>query len=379
MKITFFSNFMNHHQLPLCRAFMAMPGVEFKFVATIPIEKERLELGYEDMNQMEFVVRPYESRAQKKEAMRLAKESDMIIHGAAPEKYVIVRYLVGKPSFKYSERWFKRFRSHFSPKNWGATHWGRPVNMLGASAFIADDAARIGAYKDRCYRWGYFPQVKQHKDIEGLINAKKPATLLWAGRMIDWKHADHAILVADRLKKEGYDITLNMISTGKLEDNLRDLITEKGLDGVVNMLGSMSPEKVREYMEEASVYMFTSDKQEGWGAVLNESMNSGCAVVASHAIGSVPFLVEDGVNGMIYRSGDVDDLYKKVKYLLDNPDECKAMGVKAYKTLAEQWNAENAAARFVKLAEAVLAGEKAPDLFPDGVCSKAPRLKDNWL
>jgi glycosyltransferase involved in cell wall biosynthesis len=61
----------------------------------------------------------------------------------------------------------------------------------------------------------------------------------------------------------------------------------------------MAPEAVRDHMEAADIFLFTSDFNEGWGAVLNESMNSACAVVASHAIGSVPFLLKDGENGFI--------------------------------------------------------------------------------
>ena len=49
--------------------------------------------------------------------------------------------------------------------------------------------------------------------------------------------------------------------------------------------------------------------QEGWGAVLNEAMNSGCACIASHAIGSAGFLIEHGENGFVYRDGDMDDFY----------------------------------------------------------------------
>jgi glycosyltransferase involved in cell wall biosynthesis len=40
------------------------------------------------------------------------------------------------------------------------------------------------------------------------------------------------------------------------------------------------------------VFIFTSDRNEGWGAVLNEAMGSGCAVVAADLIGSVPYLIE---------------------------------------------------------------------------------------
>ena len=378
MKVTLFSNYLNHHQMPICREFLAMADVDFKFVATIPILEERLALGYEDMNQKEFVIRAYEDETAMAEAERLAKESDIAIVGGADEKFVRIRNAEGKPTFKYSERFFKTCKGYLSPTYWKGLNKGKPVYMLSASAFTAADFALAGAYKDKCYKWGYFPKVNEYGDIESLVAKKQAGSILWAGRMIDWKHPEAPVLVAERLKKDGYDFTINMIGTGELTDKINALIEEKGLKENINMLGSMSPDEVREHMEKASVFLFTSNKQEGWGAVLNESMNSGCAVVASHAIGSVPFLLKDNENGLIYRSEDIDDLYKKVKYLLDNPNETKRMGIAAYKTLAEQWNAKNAAARFMELSKAILSGEKNPDIFPEGVCSKAAILKNNW-
>ena len=122
---------------------------------------------------------------------------------------------------------------------------------------------------------------------------------------------------------------------------------------------------------------FTSDKNEGWGAVLNESMNSACAVVASDAIGAVPFLLQDGENGLCYRSCDVDDLYKKVKFLLDHEEERKVMGKNAYETVTSLWNAEVAAQRLLDLSEQILQGNKRPTLYGTGPCSKAQILKDN--
>ena len=100
-------------------------------------------------------------------------------------------------------------------------------------------------------------------------------------------------------------------------------------------------------------------------------MNSGCAVVASRAIGSVPYLLRDGENGLIYESGNTDELYEKVKLLLDEPERQRRLGFNAYKTMTELWNAEVAAERFVELAKRVLCGEKSPMLFDDGPCGKA--------
>ena len=85
----------------------------------------------------------------------------------------------------------------------------------------------------------------------------------------------------------------------------------------------MKPEQVREYMEKSEIHIFTSDRNEGWGAVLNESMNSACVPVANKAIGSVPYLINDGNNGFMYK--DENELYEKVKYLLNNDKDRKAM------------------------------------------------------
>lgn len=86
MKITFFSNFLNHHQLPFCLEMNKKANVEFRFVATEAIPEERLKLGYENMNSSyDFVIRAYESEEEYQRALALAYESDVVIIGSAPE------------------------------------------------------------------------------------------------------------------------------------------------------------------------------------------------------------------------------------------------------------------------------------------------------
>ena len=228
------------------------------------------------------------------------------------------------------------------------------------------------------YKWGYFPETRKYEDVDALIRSKDPKKILWCGRFLDWKHPDDMIFVAKALREDGYDFRMELIGTGEMEDRLRSLIDENGLQDHVHMLGSMSPEKVRERIEEASIYLFTSDRQEGWGAVLNESMNSACAVVASHAIGATPFLIEHQKNGLIYRDGDRKDLYKNVKLLLDCPQQRMELSKQAYKTIVDEWNAENAAEKVLKLSETILNGEDISNLYDGGICSTAEIIKDNW-
>ncbi len=384
MKIVFLSNFLNHHQLPLCKALTATDGVEYYFVATTPIPDEQLKLGYEDMNNAyDFVIRAYESKEAENEAIFQTNDADMVLMGSAPQRYIKDRMKLGKLVIRYSERIYKngvkyyklpyrilrRFIQRFNEKN---------VHLLCASAFASADYAKTFDFIGKAYKWGYFPEVKRYDDIDSLIKSKDKASILWVARLIKLKNPEYPIKLAYRLKQEGYDFNLNILGRGEMEEELRRLIDSLDLNDRVHLLGAKSPDEVREYMEKSQIFLFTSNKQEGWGAVMNESMNSGCAVVASSAVGSVPFLIDDGVNGLIYKSGDTNDLYKKVKYLLDNQNKAAEFGKKAYETLANQWNAENAAERLVVLTNRILNNEKPASIFADGVCSPAERLHNRW-
>ena len=104
--------------------------------------------------------------------------------------------------------------------------------------------------------------------------------------------------------------------------------------------------------------------------MVNEAMNSGCAVVVSDAIGAAGYLIRRGENGCVYPNGNVDELYRQVKTLLEEPQRMSAMGEKACRTIMEQWNGEVAAQRLMALISAMLDGKKDLDLYPDGPGSR---------
>lgn len=46
MTFTFVSNYINHHQIPLCDALYERLGRGFAFIQTMPMEAERVEMGW---------------------------------------------------------------------------------------------------------------------------------------------------------------------------------------------------------------------------------------------------------------------------------------------------------------------------------------------
>ena len=374
MKIVFISNYFNHHQAPLSEAFYKLTEGNYRFIQTQTIEEERTKLGWGENYVPDFVIKSYESNEVYQKCIALINDADVVITGSAPEKMIRKRIRSGKLVFRYSERIYKNKKKLLQlPLRYIKYHYDnypyKNVYLLCASAYAARDYAKTGMFKGKAFKWGYFPALKTYDDIEELINQKEKASILWVARLIEWKHPDASIHIAERLKKEGYKFRLNLIGNGVMENQISGMIKDKGLEDCVFMLGAMKPDEVRLHMEKSQIFLFTSDFNEGWGAVLNESMNSGCAVVASHAIGSVPFLINDGENGLIYKNGDLDDLYKKVKFLLDNAEKRDEIGKNAYKTLTDTWNAEVAAERFSVLCKKILI-EKNQRAFFSGVCER---------
>ena len=139
---------------------------------------------------------------------------------------------------------------------------------------------------------------------------------VWVGRLVALKHCDDAIRVIARLKGEGCLPRMTIIGSGEEEQRLKALVAKLEIEDCVCFKGTCKISETRAQMDKANIFMFTSDFGEGWGATLNECMNSACACVANHAAGSTNFLIKDKVDGLIYENGDVESLYQKVKYLV---------------------------------------------------------------
>ena len=376
MKIAFFSNFLNHHQLPLCQAFCNTAGVEFVFVACEKIPEDRLKMGYEDMNnKYPFVLRAYEDQDM---AERVAVEYDAVIFGACPTSYIALRMKEDKLSFRFCERSLKKGTwRRFIPRTRKKIYGGytkykhNKLYILGASSYAASDLALCGFDKKKCFEWGYFPKVdsKNLDEIFALKHQNAVPEILYAGRLLPLKHVIDTVKAVHNLKKQGMDARFTVIGEGESAEEIKKYIEKHDLSDRITMLPFMSPEKVREYMDKADIFVFGSNFYEGWGAVVNEAMNSACAMAVSHAVGSAAYLIQNGENGYIYKFADVDELTEKLKTLVTDQALREKFGREAYKTITELWTAEVAAERFFSLCEAIEQNKDYNNLYTSGPCS----------
>ncbi len=322
----------------------------------------------------EFVLRSYEAPEQATLAAKAIAGADIVIAGHAPWRMLEDRLRDGKPVFFYSERLFKKKSSYWQIParflRYRSRYAGHHnISLLAAGVYAASDYAICGAFRNRSFKFGYFPETRRYADTDALLERKLPFSMVWAGRFLDWKHPETVVTIIARLKKRGIPCILDMIGTGPMEAVLRKMAEAAGLNGSIRFLGAMPPESVRARMESARLFLFTSGRGEGWGAVLNEAMNSGCAVLASREAGASPYLVHDGVSGVLMPCCKPDFWAEKAAEILTDDALRIDLGREACRTITESWNADIAAERLLDLADSLAAGRASP--FAEGICSPA--------
>ena len=337
-----------------------------------------------DLYKKPYLIQAWRSLDDKAKAMNLVRTVDVMLIGAgyAGLEYGRVRLETGKLTFEPTERQLKRgIFNAFSKVTRGyarlyLTSNHNNVYRLCSSAFLANDVYFLYPFfKDKCYKWGYFTKVSE-LNIDEIVNKRRNndhIKIMCIGRLINWKRIDLPIRMVAELKRLGYIIDLNIIGEGALKEELECLIHKLKVDEMVHMLGNVPNEKVYELLQEHDIFVLPSNKREGWGAVLNEAMSNGCACVASDLVGAAPFLIDNGRNGFLFRTGDVNDLTNKIKSLIDNIEMRESFQKQAYKTMIEIWNPSKAAENLVLLSKSILSG--TPVAINEGPCSKAVPIK----
>lgn len=367
MKLTIVSNYINHHQIPLANALAKQADMDFAFIQTQQMEEDRVKMGWgKEVSQIPYLQLYYET---PEVCAKRIMDSDIVIFGGVEdESYIKPRLDAGKIVIRSSERLYregqwkaisprglkKKFEDH-------TQYADAPVYLLCNGAYVASDFDIVKAYPGKKFVWGYFPKVKEYQ-LDSLFFRKKRfnengepmVRILWAGRYLKLKHPEYAIYVARDLKKKQIPFHLDMIGGGELEEKLHALVKKYQLEKEVIFHGFQEPANVRCYMEEADIFLFTSNYLEGWGAVLNESMNSACAVVAGHGIGAVPYLIKDGYNGMVYRTGNYRECLDKVITVATDEKLRKKLAIHAYETMTTMWKPEIAADRLTQFCKGLL-------------------------
>lgn len=384
MTIAFFSNFINHHQVHLSDELYRIAEGNYYFIENKQMPESFHKTGYPDYTSRPYVIQAWKNIELYKKSLNLAKTVDVaLFDGSDSLVYEITRYKSDRKllSFEISERWCKRgIINYLSPRflKWYIQYLIKfrycNVRKLCCSAYLPNDMYKVGAFKGKCYKWAYLTKTDTI-NIDKIIESrpKDIIRIMWCARFIDWKHPEFVVEAAKTLKEQRYNFIINMYGGGDMVEKIRRFINDNNLHDVVNLKGNVPNDEIHNEMRKHHIFLFTSDRNEGWGAVANEALSNGCAVVGDECIGSIPFLVEHGKNGRIYKTQNIDSLIQQLSYYFDHKESLDSNCRMAYRTMVDIWTPLTAANNLMVLINSLLNGSDNP--IKDGPCSKAYPIK----
>ena len=128
---------------------------------------------------------------------------------------------------------------------------------------------------------------------------------------------------------------LLFVGDGEMRQAIEDRARALGWRSIF-FLGFKNQTELPRFYDLCDVFLLPS-LNEPWGLVVNEAMNAGKPVIVSDQVGCAPDLVRHGVNGFVFRAGDVMDLGNCLRAVLADPDLRDRMGRQSMQII-NSWN-----------------------------------------
>lgn len=322
MKIVFWHGYLMFHQAPYIRELARMPGTEVHWCVHELLPAAYRERGYPlpDTGAVHVHVAPSDSQMEQ----LLAQAGSVHVFFGLRGMPLSARAF--KASLGRDVHRFLMSENRYEPG----------LRLLPRWLVYGVDALRYRNALDGVFCIGYygrhggrrfFSRCGYPKDkllpflhmVEALEQAPTPRThgtlrFIYVGQLIPRKRVDLLLRAFARLKE--MPRSLQIVGAGPAEDALRRMADSAGLRDTVEFRRGMSNAQVREAMSDSDILVLPS-RFDGWGAVVNEALMVGTAVVCSDRCGASD-LIEQGRNGYVFRSGDVGDLERGMRAMAEN-------------------------------------------------------------
>lgn len=180
--------------------------------------------------------------------------------------------------------------------------------------------------------------------------AGKGKSVLFIGRLIDWKGAHHLIECFPKVLAAEPEAKLRIVGSGPMEPELRRIAKERGVEGSVELMGFVPHGNLHRIIHESTVFVHPATEKGGketLGIALLEAMACGLPVVGAKS-GSIPYVLENGKAGIIVETEKPGALSEAIIRILSDQKLRNELGRKA-RARAEQFSWDRVAGRFSKL------------------------------
>jgi glycosyltransferase involved in cell wall biosynthesis len=158
--------------------------------------------------------------------------------------------------------------------------------------------------------------------------------IVYSGRLVKEKGADIVI----RAMRDFPSVKLLVLGDGEYRKSLEAFAAENNINNV-EFRGYLSREEIKPVIAKAIFTIVASRWYEVCPLVILESFAMGKPVIGAD-IGGIPELIDNGINGLLFKPDNAAELSLKIKLLLNDREMVKLMGQKARQKAVESYGAD---------------------------------------
>ncbi|MDU9047984.1 MAG: glycosyltransferase family 4 protein [Candidatus Electrothrix sp. Rat3] len=272
------------------------------------------------------------------------KKFDIIYCRFVKEPTIVVCFLklfgvIDLPLFSCTECTGNRGEAYFLSTFWSSKWIVKLINKYNniiniISPDIEKELVSIGLNKEK---FSYIPNgTPISSEYFPCNDEKEKKDLVFVGRLVKRKNVDILIKAVKKLTDSGKNISLSIIGTGPVENELKELSDSLSLQKNIFFMGFVEENKKLECIAQHKIFVLPS-MLEGFGIVVIEAMKIGLPVIVTNC-GGPEFFVDNSV-GRVAQAGSVDSLADSIKDLFSlETEQLDRMGVSAQKKVMENYN-----------------------------------------
>ncbi|OGW39034.1 MAG: hypothetical protein A2Y97_02355 [Nitrospirae bacterium RBG_13_39_12] len=159
-----------------------------------------------------------------------------------------------------------------------------------------------------------FSEETRSRGREMLGISEKEKVILFLSLISKQKGADIAIKAFRELSNDN-SLRLIIGGAGEYLKGAKDLAKQYGLESRIIFPGFIPNEEAPLYYNASDIFIFPTLRLESFGIVIAEAMACKRPVIASR-IGSIPYVIDDGIDGVLIEPGDYRGLAEQIKKIL---------------------------------------------------------------
>jgi glycosyltransferase involved in cell wall biosynthesis len=175
----------------------------------------------------------------------------------------------------------------------------------------------------------------------------KIVNIVQVSRMIPYKNHKDLINAVNILKnKHSLKIHLTLLGKGYYRTELEKLVANLGMSKSVEFIDKIESEQMYKIYSKQDILVLPS-YNEAIGMVVPEAMACGVPTIVSDTCGAKTY-VREGVDGYVFKTGDINDLVKKILLLAKDRKKCSEFGLRAEKSIKTNYTNQIIAKKLYK-------------------------------